>query len=1234
MKSKVKSKINLSHIAVSTLLLLAASGCTRAVEKNNASLTLNIPSRIYSSSGNGLSAMAVTSSDLGHLIINITGPGIPAPIFYSWESRDGGVTPPPQFVVNNIPQGESRLVQVLAIYKNTTSGSEDFYYGDQAGPIASDSVSMAIQVTPFAGITGTGQIAGRYVYAGGTTGPTGLVRQFYTPSATKPRMLVHTGEINQGWFNFFALKGATFDYELEDGTNIFGQPVGISSAFGTAPLDAVVMRVNVPDMYRSWDSNSTTRELQRGEERIFGWFGPGSTGKQVCYPTATGDLSEDAYAAATGAGKVQWTGGSGVPATNAYVLSGGTGTASLDSGAGGENLCQISGTRYVDYLSLNRHSLSHHDGSLNFRGIFREMYDSVGNYRMPLKVAHLAPNIIAEWNYLPGTTPVTSDIFVRALPSNANGDVRENYRASGKDGVDCNLLTTVQYPFLKLASHSSSTLSNNYAIPDNNSLLPAGFLAALNSGNVQVIVCPIQTLAGGLTRYSREAAIFGQHDGGSGTASQLSINTSLANPPGGSTDARYGHTSVWTGSKLLVWGGANTGIPLSESNNGLIYDPSTNVWSSMAASTLSARSHAKSVWSTYNNQMYIWGGLGSVPNSDLASYDPTGNAWTSRSSVGAPTIRKYHSMINTGTKLIVWGGFNGSASLNDGAAYTYATNSWSAISAASAPSIRHFHSAVFTGTKIIVWGGYNGTNALGDGAVYDIASNTWTTVNTTGAPSARSGHLAMWSGTEMIIWGGEGSICPSSKCVDGAKYNPNTNSWSPMTVAPASFASRRNIGDYEPRIGNKLIVVTGNYNTDIGYEKMAYYDPDSNMWSTPQSTPLSDTEENTLVNMGSSLLFWGGRNASSTSTWWGTAVITLSNNSQDLITAGRFHTCGTVGGIAKCWGQNTNFQIGDGTTTGGNRITPTSVNFVGGGNISSIGSSLAHTCAVMSGAAKCWGRNVSGELGSGTTSTGEASPVQVANLTWGVSQIDAGDYFSCAIHNGAAKCWGQNLYGQLGDGTTNTSFTPLTVPALSSGVQWISAGSSQTCVVHNGAAKCWGSNTYGQIGDGTTGGNKTAPTQVNGLTSGVQTVSAGQYFTCALVNGSAKCWGANDYGQLGIGTTTSSATPVMVSGLTSGVLNVSAGDYHACAVVSGGAKCWGQNTYGQLGDGTTINSMTPVWASGLPAGSGVTSVSAGGYHSCARLSNGTTKCWGYNSDGEIGNNSTTDSSVPLITNPY
>jgi len=342
----------------------------------------------------------------------------------------------------------------------------------------------------------------------------------------------------------------------------------------------------------------------------------------------------------------------------------------------------------------------------------------------------------------------------------------------------------------------------------------------------------------------------------------------------------------------------------------------------------------------------------------------------------------------------------------------------------------------------------------------------------------------------------------------------------------------------------------------------------------------------------------GTVNSSSVPVAVNTSGVLAGKTLTEVTTGDSLDTCALdTAGVAFCWGNGSLGLLGDGQTV--SSTLPVAVNTSGvlkGKTLTQISAGYNATCALdTAGAAFCWGNNLNGELGDGGITP---SSVPVAVNTSGVlkgktlTQISAGFLQVCAVDSaGAAFCWGFNGSGQLGDPGASDSDVP--VPVDSAGVlagktlTQISAGFLQACALDSaGAAFCWGNNSYGQLGGGGTASSDVpVAVQTSGVLAGqaLTQISTNFYQTCAVDRaGVAFCWGGNPDGELGDGTTRDSDVPVAVD--TSGVLagkavaQISSGDDNTCALRSiGTAYCWGSNEHGQLGDGTSaLGSSIPV----------------------------------------------------------
>ena len=337
-------------------------------------------------------------------------------------------------------------------------------------------------------------------------------------------------------------------------------------------------------------------------------------------------------------------------------------------------------------------------------------------------------------------------------------------------------------------------------------------------------------------------------------------------------------------------------------------------------------------------------------------------------------------------------------------------------------------------------------------------------------------------------------------------------------------------------------------------------------------------------------------------------------------------------GTVACWGANTNHQLGFDSLTPDQPIPVQISKLV---PIAGIDLGAFHSCAWDKGGdAWCWGSNSDGQSGNSPANGDTVQATKIQNLK-GVLQLAAGGFHTCArVADQTIWCWGRNSDGQLGTGVTgNPQNAPVKVQGFPSSLGAknldLAAGGFHNCVVVDTSVRCWGLNQDGQTGKGSTGLPQSTPIEVSGLSSVTQ-ITAGDWHSCALkADGSIWCWGRNSSGQLGLGhTNTPVLTPSKVLGPHKFVFVV-AGDDHTCAIREDRtAWCWGRNDFGQIGNGGSGgNQNIPAQVSSL---SDVVYMALGRDHTCALTKEGKLYCWGRNASGQLGTGGNPDiSNTPL-----
>ena len=333
--------------------------------------------------------------------------------------------------------------------------------------------------------------------------------------------------------------------------------------------------------------------------------------------------------------------------------------------------------------------------------------------------------------------------------------------------------------------------------------------------------------------------------------------------PTSTTDAptgRSSHGAIWTGSRMVVWGGKTSAF--STTDTGGRYDPVADTWTATStAGAATGQDGPRMVWT--GSEMIVWGGAGSLsntPDGDVFSggrYNPLTDAWTPITTANAPAGRSQHSVVWTGSEFVVGGGESATlGELATGGRYNPALNQWVATSTSNAPLHRIYHTAVWTGTEMIIWGGFSqGSSSLSTGGRYAPGSNSWTPTSGVPAPFARDAHTATWTGAEMIVWGGRNSSNGVSVTNSGAAYIPATDSWValPTDGAPAARNAHRAVWT-----GTDVVVFGG-----LGASGLApgggRYRPVAGTW-LPMSTVSAPSNRIafSIVWTGTHVFVWGG----------------------------------------------------------------------------------------------------------------------------------------------------------------------------------------------------------------------------------------------------------------------------------------------------------------------------------------------------------------------------------------
>lgn len=441
------------NLAIAVLLpLFVLTACTRAKEDvTNISLSIPHSIEVKSKASGKVTSQALTSTQvLGHVIINASGAGIPSPILFTWDSCHDclNAPPPPTSFTLDIPQGEGRLVQVLAVYMDEASNSMSFYYGDVTAVLNQTAQVLTIPVASL-GVSQqivSGSIAGRY-FSAPDVGPTGLVYVKYNPPG-KPSMIIEKSHIINGWFNFFTLKGIDFSYEMDGGLKLFGGPVSSDSAVFTPSSSILKVTKPIHNRNDSWGGTPNWRESEP-EISILGWFGdPASyANKIVCRdftssPTFTKETSLNSTSTFL-------TMVAGTPPADLFANS-----SSVYYQGGASTGCSDPANKFLTYFSVTTSSFDG-KGKDGFAGFRSPLKDT--DYGSPFNISvDTAGNRVISGQLMPHITQIQKFRLYKQV-----GSYVQNFKM---EQMNCGAITRGEMPEWIFAGEGTAAADGSFTI--------------------------------------------------------------------------------------------------------------------------------------------------------------------------------------------------------------------------------------------------------------------------------------------------------------------------------------------------------------------------------------------------------------------------------------------------------------------------------------------------------------------------------------------------------------------------------------------------------------------------------------------------------------------------------------------------------------------------------------------------------------------------------------------------